>query len=94
MRSPAFLEAMRQNLKVMTGPQEISGSTHRGYGPAFLRWASDIHGLFERLNKREQAILPSSRRSRPGLPTRSRANAARAATTTAENTNLSWIPGF
>jgi hypothetical protein len=58
MRSPVFLETMRQNLKVMTDLKKLQDQviedTARHVG---LPLASDIHGLFERLNGVEQAVL-------------------------------------
>ena len=58
MRSPAFLEAMRQNLKMMTDMKKLQDQmiedTARHFG---VPLASDIHGLFERLNGVEHAIL-------------------------------------
>jgi hypothetical protein len=58
MRSPAFLEAMRQNLKMMTDMKKLQDQviedTARHIG---VPLASDIHGLFERLNGVEQSIL-------------------------------------
>jgi hypothetical protein len=58
MRSPVFLEAMRQNLKVMTDlkrlQDQVIEDTARHIGAPL---ASDIHGLFERLNGAEQAVL-------------------------------------
>lgn len=58
MRSPAFLETMRQNLKVMTDLKKFQdqaiedAARHVG-----VPLASDVHGLFERLNSIEQIIL-------------------------------------
>ncbi|MFO0909237.1 MAG: hypothetical protein U0794_12955 [Isosphaeraceae bacterium] len=58
MRTPAFLESMKQNLKVMTDLKRMQDQaiedTARHLGAPL---ASDIHGLFERLNGIEQAIL-------------------------------------
>lgn len=58
LRSPAFLELMRRNLKMLTDlksmqDQAISG-TARQLG---LPLANDISGLFERLHSTEQTIL-------------------------------------
>jgi len=58
MRSPAFLETMRQNLKMMTDMKKLQDQviedTARHLG---VPLASDIHGLFERLNGVEHTIL-------------------------------------
>lgn len=58
MRSPAFLEAMRQNLKMLTDLKKVQDQmiedTARHFGTPL---ASDIHGLFERLNGVEHTIL-------------------------------------
>src|SRR5512135_3385290 len=58
MRTPAFLEAMKQNLKVITDlkgfqNQVVQGAVHQLGMPL----ADDITGLFERLNSVEQKIL-------------------------------------
>ena len=58
MRTPAFLEAMKQNLKVITDlkgfqNQVAQGAVHQLGMPL----ANDITGLFERLNSVEQKIL-------------------------------------
>ena len=58
MRTPAFLEAMKQNLKVITDlkgfqNQVAQGAVHQLGMPL----ADDITGLFERLNSVEQKIL-------------------------------------
>jgi hypothetical protein len=58
MRTPAFLESMQHNLKVMTdlkGMQDrLMKDTAQQLG---VPLAADITGLFERLNGAEQAIL-------------------------------------
>jgi hypothetical protein len=58
MRSPAFLEMMRQNLKTMTDLKKAQDKaleeTARSIGAPL---ASDIHGLFERLAGLERALL-------------------------------------
>lgn len=58
MRSPAFLEALKINLKVMTDlkkfQDQVIEDTARHIG---VPLATDIHGLFERLNSVEQTIL-------------------------------------
>src|SRR3974390_1957645 len=57
MRSPAFLEAMRKNLKMMTDMKKLQDQgiedTARHFGAPL---ASDIHGLFERLSGVEHTI--------------------------------------
>jgi len=58
MRTPAFLEALKVNLKTMTDMKKMQDQmiedTARHIGAPL---ATDIHGLFERLNIIEQSIL-------------------------------------
>jgi len=58
MRTPAFLEALKINLKTMTDlkkmQDQVIEDTARHIG---VPLATDIHGLFERLNVIEQSIL-------------------------------------
>ena len=58
MRSPAFLEALKINLKAMTDlkkfQDQVIEDTARHVG---VPLATDVHGLFERLNAIEQSIL-------------------------------------
>jgi hypothetical protein len=58
MRSPAFLEAMQRNLKVMTDlksfQDQLVQDVARHVG---VPLASDVYGLFERLHSVEQTIL-------------------------------------
>jgi hypothetical protein len=58
MRSPAFLEALKINFKTMTDLKKLQDQviedTARHFG---VPLATDIHGLFERLNVLEQSIL-------------------------------------
>jgi len=58
MRTPAFLEALKVNLKTMTDlkkmQDQVIEDAARNIG---VPLASDIHGLFERLNVVEQSIL-------------------------------------
>ncbi len=58
MRSPAFLEMMRQNVKTMTDLKKTQDQaieeTSRHFGAPL---ASDIHGLFERLSIIERGLL-------------------------------------
>jgi len=58
MRSPAFLEAMQRNLKVMTDVKsfqdQLVQDVARHVG---VPLASDVYGLFERLHSVEQTIL-------------------------------------
>jgi hypothetical protein len=58
MRSPAFLELLRHNLKAITDlkglQDQIIQDTARHFG---LPLATDITGLFERLHSAEQNIL-------------------------------------
>ncbi len=58
MRSPTFLELMKNSLKAITdmkGVQDqVVGDTVRQFG---LPLATDITGLFERLHSTEQTIL-------------------------------------
>jgi hypothetical protein len=57
MRSPAFLEAMQRNLKMMTDlkglQDQVIEDTARHTGAPL---ASDITGLFERLDSAERAL--------------------------------------
>jgi hypothetical protein len=58
MRTPAFLEALKINFKTMTDMKKMQDQviedTARQIG---VPLATDIHGLFERLNVLEQSIL-------------------------------------
>ena len=58
MRTPAFLEALKVNLKTMTDlkkmQDQVIEDTARHIGAPL---ATDIQGLFERLNTIEQSIL-------------------------------------
>jgi hypothetical protein len=58
MRTPAFLEALKINLKTMTDlkkmQDQVIEDTARHVGAPL---ATDIHGLFERLNVIEKSIL-------------------------------------
>jgi len=58
MRTPAFLEALKVNLKTMTDlkkmQDQVIEDTARHVGAPL---ASDIHGLFERLSVIEKSIL-------------------------------------
>ena len=58
MRSPAFLEAMQRNLKVMTDlksfQDQMVQDVARHVG---VPLASDVYGLFERLHSVEQTVL-------------------------------------
>jgi hypothetical protein len=58
MRTPVFMEAMRQNLKMATDLKRMQDqaiqSTARQFGQPL---AADITGLFERLNSTEQTIV-------------------------------------
>jgi hypothetical protein len=58
MRTPAFLEALKINLKTMTDLKKLQDQviedTARHIG---IPLATDIHGLFERLNVLEQSVL-------------------------------------
>jgi hypothetical protein len=58
MRTPVFLEAMKRNLKVTTDlkrlQDQVIADTARQFGRPL---ASDITGLFERLQSIEQAII-------------------------------------
>lgn len=58
MRTPAFMEMMRRNLKTITDMKRMQDNavqdTARHLG---LPLADDITGLFERLNSTEQKIL-------------------------------------
>jgi hypothetical protein len=58
MRTPAFLEAMQRNLKMVTDLKTLQDQfTHDAARQAGLPTAADITGLFERLNSVEQEIL-------------------------------------
>jgi len=58
MRSPAFLEAMKRNLKALTDTKSLHDQIVQGTaGPAGVPTVGDISGLFERLKSTEQAIL-------------------------------------
>jgi hypothetical protein len=58
MRTPVFLETLKRNLKVATDlkrlQDQVIGDTARQFGRPL---ASDITGLFERLQSTEQAII-------------------------------------
>jgi len=58
MRTPVFMEAMRQNLKVATDLKRMQDQavqdTARQFGQPL---AADITGLFERLNSTERTIV-------------------------------------
>jgi hypothetical protein len=58
MRTPVFMEAMRQNLKMATDLKRMQDQavqdTARHFGQPL---ATDITGLFERLNSTEQTIV-------------------------------------
>src|SRR5512135_211840 len=58
MRTPAFLEAMKQNLKVVTDLKGLQNQIVQGTARELgMPLADDITGLFERLNSVEQKIL-------------------------------------
>ena len=58
MRSPAFLEAMQRNLKVMTDVKSLQDQVVQDVARHIgIPLASDIYGLFERLHSVEQTIL-------------------------------------
>ena len=58
MRTPAFLEAMQRNLKMMTDLKALQDRFTRDLArQAGLPTAADITGLFERLNSVEQEVL-------------------------------------
>jgi len=58
MRSPAFLDAMKQNLKTMTDVKGLQDQLVQGAARQVgVPLADDITGLFERLNSVERAIL-------------------------------------
>jgi hypothetical protein len=58
MRTPAFLEAMKQNLKVVTDLKGLQNQVVQGTARELgMPLADDITGLFERLNSIEQKIL-------------------------------------
>jgi len=58
MRSPAFLETMKQHLKTMTELKGVQGHVNQGTArQPGMPLADDITGLFERLNSTERTIL-------------------------------------
>jgi hypothetical protein len=58
MRSPAFLESMRRNLKAMTDLKAYQDQVVQDFARQVgIPLASDIYGLFERLHSVEQTIL-------------------------------------
>jgi hypothetical protein len=58
MRTPAYLEAMKQNLKVVTDLKGLQNQIVKGTARELgMPLADDITGLFERLNSVEQKIL-------------------------------------
>ena len=58
MRTPAFLESMQHNLKVMTDMKSMQDRFIKDAADQVgLPLASDINGLFERINSIEQTIL-------------------------------------
>lgn len=58
LRSPAYLELMRRNLKLMTDLKTMQDQAVHGTARHLgLPLADDISGLFERLNSTEQTIL-------------------------------------
>lgn len=58
MRTPAFLESMRQNLKLMTDLKSMQDQYIQDTGRALgIPLATDIAGLYERLHSHEHAIL-------------------------------------
>lgn len=58
MRTPAFMEMMRRNLKTMTDAKVAQDQmVHGAARHVGLPLAKDIDGLFERLHSSEQAIL-------------------------------------
>ena len=58
MRTPAFLEAVKQNLKVMTDLKVFQDQLVKGAARQFgLPLVDDISGLFERLNSIEREVL-------------------------------------
>jgi hypothetical protein len=58
MRTPAFLESMQRNLKAMTDLKVMQDQfTSEAARQAGLPTASDITGLFERLNSVEREVL-------------------------------------
>jgi hypothetical protein len=58
MRSPAFLEIMKQNLKSVTDLKGLQNQVAQGTASQLgVAQASDITGLFERLQSTEQTIL-------------------------------------
>lgn len=58
MRTPAFLESMQHNLKIMTDMKSMQDRLIKDAADQVgLPLASDINGLFERINSIEQVIL-------------------------------------
>jgi hypothetical protein len=58
MRSPAFLEIMKQNLKSVTDVKGLQNQVVQGTARELgMPLAGDITGLFERLQSTEQTIL-------------------------------------
>ncbi len=58
MRSPAFLEIMKQNLKSVTDLKGLQNQVVQGTARELgMPQAGDISGLFERLQSTEQTIL-------------------------------------
>jgi hypothetical protein len=58
MRTPAFMEAVKQNLKMMTDLKVFQDQLVKGAARQFgIPLADDISGLFERLNSIERAVL-------------------------------------
>ena len=58
MRTPAFLEVMKQNLKMVTDLKGLQNQVVQGTARELgMPLADDITGLFERLNSVEQKIL-------------------------------------
>jgi len=58
MRTPVFMEAMRQNLKTVTDLKRMQDQTVQDTARQFgLPLAVDITGLFERLNSTERTIV-------------------------------------
>jgi hypothetical protein len=58
LRTPAFLEAVKQNLKVMTDLKVFQDQLVKGAARQVgLPLADDISGLFERLNSIEREVL-------------------------------------
>ena len=58
MRTPAFLQLMKQNLKAITDLKGLQDQTVKGAARQLgMPLADDITGLFERVNSVEQAII-------------------------------------